>query len=424
MSLLIKNGHVISPPNDLDGNYDILIQNGIITKVAENIEAVCDEEIDAKGLYIVPGLIDMHVAIREPGYEYKETSKSATMAAACGGYTTVCALPDTLPVIDSEDMLDTIYARLSKNTVVNVLPISAITMGLGGEYIVNFNAMTEHGAISFCEGEKTVMNTSLFRKAMILASQCNTLIMDLCDDVGISRHGIINDGSKSKELNVVGIPNSAENVIVARDILLARETNARLHLMNISTAEAVEMVRIAKASGINVTCDVSVNNLLLTEDDIKGDDARFKFMPPLRKAEDVKALIDGVLDGTVDAIVSDHKPHHSSEKTSSMKIAPFGCAGLETAFSLLYTNLCEKGKLKTSDLIEKMSANPAKILEINRGRIEEKAVADFAIIDLKDSYEIRGENFYSAGKDTPYEGKTVKGRTVATFVGGTLVYHK
>lgn len=422
MSLLIKNGRVIDPACDRDGIFDVLVEEGIVKKVESNITDEADEVLDAKGCVVAPGLIDLHVHFREPGFEHKETIKTGAMAAAKGGFTTVCPMPNTIPAVDSVEMLENLYERIRKNAIVNVLPVSAITMGQGGEYLVDITGMADHGAIAISEDGKSVMNTALYKKAMIMAAKAGIPVMAHCEDKNLVGKGVINEGPKSKELGVMGISNSVEDVIVARDIVLAKETGAKLHLCHCSTKDSVEMIRLAKEHGIAVTGEVCPHHFTLCDEDIKEDDSNYKMNPPLRSREDVKALKEGLKNNIMDVISTDHAPHHASEKAASVKTAPFGIVGLETSLALTITELVDKGYLTMRQLVEKMSYNPAKVIGIDRGTLEVGKVADITVFDPNASYVIDSKNFVSMGKNTPFNGKKVKGVVKYTIVSGNVVY--
>ena len=302
MKILIKNGRLIDPMEKLDGKYDVLIEDGRIAKVESHIEDEAEETIDAKGYVVCPGLIDLHTHLREPGYEHKETLKTGSYAAAKGGFTSVCAMPDTLPVIDSVEMLDNFYERIKKDAIVNIVPVSSVTMGQTGEYLVDIKAMAMHGAKAISEDPYTVSNTSLLRKAMKTAADNDIPIMVHCEDTNIAGRGVINDGPKSRELGVMGISNAAEDVIVARDIILAKDTGVKLHICDCSTSGTAKMIKIAKENDIKVTAEVCPHHFCLTDEDIAGDDSNFKINPPLRSKADVKALCEALKDGTIDVI--------------------------------------------------------------------------------------------------------------------------
>ncbi len=422
MKLLIKNGMLIDPANGIEGRYDVLVEDGIVTKVSEYISEEADELIDAEGKYVAPGFIDLHVHLREPGYEHKETIKTGALAAAHGGYTTICAMPNTMPAMDNVELYKGIVKKCEEEAVVNVLPISAITMNQGGEYLVNIPELAQAGVIGFSEDGKSVMNTALYKKAMKQVAKEDGLIMAHCEDKNLVGYGVINEGPKSEELGLIGISNSVEDIITARDIILATETGCRLHLCHVSTAMSVKYIALAKHDGVKVTAEVCPHHFTLTDMDIPGDDANYKMNPPLRSKNDVKTLKAALKKGIIDVIATDHAPHHSSEKTQSFKSAPFGIVGSETALALSYTELVKGKVLTLSQLVEKMSTNPAKIIGIDKGNLAVGKVADIVVFDINEQYEINSDTFKSMGKNTPFNGRKVYGKVLYTIVNGKVVY--
>ncbi|MBR6698039.1 MAG: dihydroorotase [Lachnospiraceae bacterium] len=422
MKLLIKNGMLIDPANGIEGRYDVLVEDGIVTKVSEYISEEADELIDAEGKYVAPGFIDLHVHLREPGYEHKETIKTGALAAAHGGYTTICAMPNTMPAMDNVELYKGIVKKCEEEAVVNVLPISAITMNQGGEYLVNIPELAQAGVIGFSEDGKSVMNTALYKKAMKQVAKEDGLIMAHCEDKNLVGYGVINEGPKSEELGLIGISNSVEDIITVRDIILATETGCRLHLCHVSTAMSVKYIALAKHDGVKVTAEVCPHHFTLTDMDIPGDDANYKMNPPLRSKNDVKTLKAALKKGIIDVIATDHAPHHSSEKTQSFKSAPFGIVGSETALALSYTELVKGKVLTLSQLVEKMSTNPAKIIGIDKGNLAVGKVADIVVFDINEQYEINSDTFKSMGKNTPFNGRKVYGKVLYTIVNGKVVY--
>jgi len=422
MKLLIKNGMLIDPANGIEGRYDVLVEDGIVTKVSEYISEEADELIDAEGKYVAPGFIDLHVHLREPGYEHKETIKTGALAAAHGGYTTICAMPNTMPAMDNVELYKGIVKKCEEEAVVNVLPISAITMNQGGEYLVNIPELAQAGVIGFSEDGKSVMNTALYKKAMKQVAKEDGLIMAHCEDKNLVGYGVINEGPKSEELGLIGISNSVEDIITARDIILATETGCRLHLCHVSTAMSVKYIALAKHDGVKVTAEVCPHHFTLTDMDIPGDDANYKMNPPLRSKNDVKTLKAALKKGIIDVIATDHAPHHSSEKAQSFKSAPFGIVGSETALALSYTELVKGKVLTLSQLVEKMSTNPAKIIGIDKGNLAVGKVADIVVFDINEQYEINSDTFKSMGKNTPFNGRKVYGKVLYTIVNGKVVY--
>lgn len=425
MKLLIKNGHVVNPENDLNAVQDVLIENDRIIKVADSVRDDADTVLDAKGMYVMPGFIDLHVHLRDPGLTYKETLETGGMAAARGGVTTICAMPNTRPVTDTSQMIEELHERAAHESPVHVIQLGAITKGQLGEELADIRGMAEAGCHAISEDGKSVMNASLYRKAMKIAKEEGISIFAHCEDITMVEGGVMNADAKAKELGLPGITNSVEDVIVARDILLAKETGVRLHLCHCSTQDSVEMIRLAKAEGLLVTGEVCPHHFTLCTDDIREDDGNYKMNPPLRAREDVEALKRGLADGTMDVIATDHAPHSAEEKNRSMAKAAFGIVGLETSAALTYTELVEPGILTVMQMAEKMSYNPAKILGLNdKGSVSEGKIADLVIFDPEKEYRIDVEKFASKGKNTPFNGYPVKGEVACTIVDGKIVYQR
>ena len=420
---LIKNGHLIDPANGIDGKMDILIQGRTVCKVAENISEKdsSTEVIDASGKVIMPGFIDLHVHLREPGFEYKETVLTGAKTAARGGVTTICPMPNTKPVIDTPVMVKDLLER-AKDAPVHILPIGAITLGQEGVDIADIEGMKEAGAVAISEDGKSVMDSWIFRQALHEAARAGMPVFSHCEDTGLVDGGVMNYGAKSEELGLPGIINAAEDVIVARDILMAKEAGCRLHLCHCSTADSVLLVEMAKKQGLPVTAEACPHHFTMSDDEITEDDGRFKMNPPLRSRADVEALKNGLKDGIMDVISTDHAPHGAEEKAQSMLKAPFGIVGLETSFALGYTVLVKGGYLTLPELVRKMSVNPAKVIGIDKGNLAEGKLADLVIADLDTEYEIDSSKFESKGKNTPFNGMKVYGRVEKTFVDGEVVY--
>lgn len=420
---LIKNGHLIDPANGIDGSMDILIDGRIVCEVAENISKNDSSivVIDASGKYIMPGFVDLHVHLREPGFEYKETIMTGAAAAAKGGVTTICPMPNTNPVIDSPAMVMDLCER-AKDAPVNVLPVGAITYGQDGVDITDIAGMKEAGAVAVSEDGKSVMNAWLFRQALHEAAEAGMPVFSHCEDASLLDGGVMNYGAKSEELGLPGIINAVEDVIVARDILLAKEAGCRLHLCHCSTADSVRLAEMAKKQGLPVTAEVCPHHFTMSDDEITEDDGRFKMNPPLRSRADVDALKKGLAEGIMDVISTDHAPHGAEEKAQTMLKAPFGIVGLETSFALGYTVLVRGGYLTLSQLASKMSVNPANVIGIDRGNLAPGKTADLVIADINTEYEIDSSTFVSKGRNTPFNGMKVYGRIEKTFTGGELVY--
>lgn len=422
MKILIKNGRVLDPANNRDGKYDILVENDLISKVADCIDEEADRVIDAGNCYVMPGLIDLHVHLREPGFEHKETIRTGCMAAAKGGFTTICPMPNTKPCVDNLDTLNYVMDKAKDVSKVNVLPIAAITAGQNGEFLTDIEGLKDAGAIAISEDGKSVMNARVYRQAMRLAAQVGIPVFAHCEDKNLVARGVINAGAKARELGVYGIMNAVEDTIVARDIVLAKNTGAQLHLCHCSTEDSVKMVEEAKKAGLPVTAEVCPHHFTLTEDDIPGDDANYKMNPPLRTARDVEALKLGLKNNIMDVISTDHAPHHESEKAKSITEAPFGITGLETSVCLTITELVRKNYLTPMQMAEKMSYNPAKIIGIDRGTLSEGAIADITVIDPEEEWVIDSSYFVSMGKNTPFNGRKVYGKVQYTIAAGEIIY--
>lgn len=424
MKLLIKNGRVIDPGCKQDEILDLLIEDGrIIQKAAQIQENIAEAEvIDALGCFVMPGFIDLHVHLREPGFEHKETIATGANAAARGGYTTICAMPNTKPVIDNASRVKFVLNKASEVAMVHVCQIGAITVGQIGDKLADIEGMAKAGAIAISEDGKSVMNVKLYEEAMKLAQRHNIPVFAHCEDKNLVGAGVINKGAKSEELQVEGISNLVEDIIVARDIMLAKETGAKLHLCHCSTKDSVTLVEEAKQKCIDVTAEVCPHHFALTEDDIVAGDTNYKMNPPLRTKEDVEALKLGLKNDIMDVIATDHAPHHFNEKSTSLKEAPFGIVGLETAASLTITELVDKGYLTPMQMAEKMSYNPAKVIGIDKGTLEVGKTADIVIVNPEKEYVVDVTKFASMGKNTPFAGKKLKGQVIATIVNGKVVY--
>lgn len=424
MRVLIKNGHVLDPATGVDGICDVLTEDQRIIGVKEHIEEQADRVIDAKGCYVMPGFIDLHVHLRDPGLEYKETLETGGKAAAHGGVTTVCAMPNTKPVIDTKERVEDVHTRAKEDSPVHVIQLGAVTVGQAGEELADIEGMAEAGCHAISEDGKSVMNASLYREGMRRAAASGIAVFAHCEDIHMVEGGVMNADQKAETLGLKGITNAVEDVIVARDILLAKETGVQLHLCHCSTADSVRMVAEAKKDGLPVTAEVCPHHFIMTTDDITEDDGNFKMNPPLRSKADVEALREGLKNDIMDVIATDHAPHAEQEKDKSMKDAAFGIVGLETSAALTYTELVETGVLTPMQMAEKMSYNPAKILGLSeeKGSISEGKIADIVIFDPSKEYEIDKHTFFSKGKNTPFHGRKVKGEVRCTIVDGVPVY--
>ena len=423
--LLVKDGFLVDPVSGRNGVFDILIEDGHVAEVDTCIEVKDSYEvIDAKGKYIMPGFVDLHEHFREPGYTYKETVKTGSMAAARGGFTSVFCMPNTKPVIDSKDSYDALVDIIKNDACINVFSVGAITKGQTGKELSEIEKMAESGMKAVSEDGKSVMNSLLCRKGMKLAKALNIPVFAHCEDIDLVCGGVMNEGKRSKELGLKGITNAVEDIIAARDIFLAKETGVRLHLCHVSTRDSVKMIKLAKEDGVNVTGEVCPHHFTLCDEDIPSDDSNYKMNPPLRSRADMEALIEGIRTGIIDVISTDHAPHSAEEKSGSMNGSPFGIVGSETAFALSYTELVEKGHITLSELVKCMSANPSRIAGIDRGSLNVGMAADFVIADIYTWYEIDPDKFLSKGRNTPFAGRKVKGRIEKTFVNGCKVYEE
>lgn len=422
MTILIKNGRLINPSENLDKVMDIFVEDGIIKEKAESIEKQADTVIDAAGCYVMPGLIDLHVHFRDPGLTYKEDIETGSKAAAKGGFTTVCCMPNTKPVVDNVETVKYIIEKGEKTGLTNVLPVGAVTKNMAGIEITDVEELKKAGICAISEDGKSVMNSGVYRKAMKNAAKANVPVLAHCEDINLVEGGVINLGDKSSELGVKGISNAVEDVIAMRDIMLAKETGATLHLCHCSTKDSVEMVKRAKEEGIKVTAEVCPHHFSMCSDDITSNDGNFKMNPPLRAREDMEALIKGLQDDIMDVISTDHAPHSAEEKAKDLEHAPFGIVGLETSVALTVTNLVKKGYLTPMQMATKMSYNPAKVLGIPKGTLDEGKIADITIIDPDKEYTIDANTFESKGKNTPFDGYKVSGEVEYTILNGKVVY--
>lgn len=419
--ILLKNGRQINESNELVA-VDLLVKDGIIIEMSECIENTEAQVYDLAGKLVSPGLIDVHVHLREPGYERKETIETGTKAAARGGYTTIAAMANTIPVPDSMESVTYIEGLLQQSAQVRVFPYAAITLGERGQEIVDVEALSETSILGFSDDGRGIQEAGVMYQAMQRAKAVNKPIVAHCEDDSLLFGGYLHDGEYAKANGHRGILSVSESAQIARDIMLAQATGVHYHICHISTKESVELVRFAKAQGINVTAEVSPHHLILCDTDIVNDDPNFKMNPPLRADADRIACVQGLLDGTIDVIATDHAPHHEDEKAWGIETAPFGIVGLETAFPLMYTTFVKTGKMTLKQLIDCMSTKPATIFNLPYGKLEVGAVADITIIDLDKEMEIDSTQFLSKGKNTPFNGYRVAGWPVMTLVDGKVVY--
>ncbi len=430
--ILIKNGHIIDPSQDIDVVGDILIENGKIIelRVKSSESGVKDNSklktqnsklkiIDATGLSVLPGLVDMHVHLREPGFDYKETIKTGTMAAVKGGITSVCCMPNTNPVNDNETVTEFILRKTYAEGACYVYPVGAITKGQKGEELAEMGMMKDAGCVAFSDDGRPVMSSLIMRRALEYSKAFNVPVISHCEDMNLSEGGVVNEGRLSAQMGLKGIPSASEDVMVARDIILAEMTGGRLHIAHVSTEGSVRLIRQAKERGVNVTAETCPHYFTITEDSVKGYNTNAKVNPPLRTQKDVEAIIKGLKDGTIDAIATDHAPHHRDEKLQEFDKAPSGISGFETALSLSL-RLVYEGILTMSQLVEKMALVPSRILGIDAGTLKVGFDADIAIVDMNKEFKVESEKFLSKGKNTPFEGWTLKGMPVITICKGKV----
>lgn len=422
MKILIKNGTVINPKTDFEQKADVLIEDGMIASIEDHIEENDANVIDATGSIITPGLVDIHVHFRDPGFTEKETVATGIKAAAAGGFTSVVCMPNTKPTIDSPEILDYIEAASKKEGTVHVYSSASITKGLKGEEMTNLDELAQSGAVTFTDDGKTVMNPKIVYDAFQKAKQLGVPISSHCEDHHFITKGSINKGKTSQVLNDPGISRLGEELIVARDILMAEETGAHVHIQHVTTQRVVQLVREAKSRGVNVTCEAAPHHFSLTDESIIQKGALGKVNPPLRTQEDVEALIQGLEDGTIDAIATDHAPHTTEEKNKGLSEAPFGLVGLETSVGLTFTKLYHTGKLTLKEIINKMSVAPASIMNMRHGNLSVGERADVTIIDPHYEWVVDPKQFYSKSTNMPFEGWKLKGKVMTTIADGREIF--
>ena len=418
--LLIKGGTAVFA--DKCEVCDILVDGKKIVKIAKNVEEKGAKVIDAKGLHVFPGLIDLHVHLREPGFEYKEDIASGSAAAVRGGFSQVCCMPNTDPVCDNAAVVGYIVARGREVNLCKVRPIGAITKGEKGEQLAEIGKMKEAGAIAISDDGRPVANARIMRLAMEYASDFGLICLSHCEDKDLVDGGVVNEGYNSTLAGLKGIPRAAEEIMLAREIILAETLGKRAHICHVSTKGGVQLLREAKKRGVAITAETCPHYFTLTDDVIMSFDANTKVNPPIREAEDVEAIKEGLKDGTLDCIVTDHAPHHKDEKNVEYNLAAFGISGIETSFSLSYTYLVKAGVLTLEQLADRMSTAPARILGLEGGALAEGAVADIMLADLNAKYVIDSKDFVSKGKNTPFNGTEVYGKVCCTIVDGDVKY--
>lgn len=438
MTVLIKGGRVINPSTEMDEIADILIENEKVVKIEKEIQKDADKVMDAAGKYVMPGFIDLHVHFRDPGLTHKEDIYTGMASAAHGGFTTVLCMPNTKPVADNPDVINYVHQKSQTKNRINVLQVGAITKGQAGVELADIEGMVKAGSPAISEDGKSVMNAQLYLEAMKIAAKLNIPVLAHCEDINMVNGGCMNKDSQSEKLGMPGIINAVEDIIVARDIMLARESGARLHLCHCSTKDSVLMVKHAKEEGILVTAEVCPHHFTLTSEDIPAiepgvkdgikipdetdADTNYKMNPPLRTKKDVEALKEGLRDGIMEVISTDHAPHSFDEKNTSMKKAPFGIVGLETAACLTYSEMVLGGYFTPMQMAKAMSYNPAKVIGLDKGDIQPGKAADIVIFDPNAVYKIDKNAFASKGHNTPFHGREVTGKVMCTICGGRIVY--
>ena len=419
MNILIKNGTLAN-----DNQTDLYIENGIIVKMGQNLDFTCDVLIDAKNKLVAPGLVDMHCHLRDPGQEYKEDIVTGTKSAVMGGFTSVACMPNTTPVADDKIVISYIVNKAKEKAYANVYPIGAISKGLCGQQLAEMGDMKEAGAVAVSDDGKPVENANFMKNALLYANGFGLPVISHCEDMSLKNDGSMNEGYTSTYMGLRGISRASEEVMVSRECILAETYNVPVHIAHVSTKGSVEIVRQAKKRGVKVTCETCPHYFTLTEEMVEGFNTNAKMNPPLRTKEDVEAIVEGLKDGTIDAIATDHAPHAIDEKNCEFDMALNGIVGLETAFGLSYTYLVKTGILSTAELIEKLSTNPSRILKINKGELKEGAVADISVFDLDNQYTVKTEEFMSKSKNSPYDGFELYGKADTVIVKGKIVVEK
>jgi len=418
--ILIKNGRVIDPASNLDGVRDVLIENGKIVKISSRIKSKSSKVIDAKGMLVMPGLVDLHTHLRDPGRPDKETIASGTRAAALGGFTTVCCMANTEPVVDNPAVVKYVLNKAEIEGAVNVLPIAAVSKGLKGETLAEMGLMLEEGAVAFSDDGHSLMNADVFRRALEYASQFNVPVVSHCEDMNLVHDGSMNEGALSTAIGLPGIPALSEEIMVARDVMMAQRFG-RVHIAHVSSAKSVDLIRQAKKKGTPVSCETCPHYFSLTEAVVRNYDTNAKVNPPLKTKQDVRAILKGLKDGTIDCIATDHAPHNIEEKNIEFNQAAFGLVGLETALGLAMRELVAQKILTLKELVRKMALNPARLFNLDKGTLKVGANADVIIVDPKAEWIVDANNFASKSRNTPFNGWKLKGKVLYTLVKGKVV---
>ena len=423
MKLLIQNGRVVDPVNGTVSILDLYVENGKVLQLEKDIQTEADRVIDATGLVVCPGLVDLHVHLRDPGLTYKEDIFTGTAAAARGGVTAMACMANTDPVVDSPEQIQYIREKAGQANGVHVYPVGAVSRGLRGEELTDADALKKAGAAALSDDGCNVDNANLMRDALIHAKRVELPILCHCEDTSMVEGRAVNEGSVSRQLWLEGRPAIAEEIVVMRDAMLAEETGAHVHICHVSTAKSVDIIRRMKKRGVALTCETCPQYFTLTEDEILTRGALARVNPPLRTAKDIKGIIAGLKDGTIDAIATDHAPHSAEEKARPLAKAPSGMIGLETSLAIALTELYHTGRMKLPDLIRRMTYNPAAILRLGtKGRLSLGSDADIAIFDPEEEWTIDPERFASKARNTPFAGRKVKGRVKYTIVAGNIIY--
>jgi dihydroorotase len=420
--LVIKNGRVVDPSQDVDTICDVAIEDGIIREIARGIDSTGSEIIDASGLIVAPGFIDMHVHLREPGFEHSETIETGSRTAAAGGFTSICCMPNTQPVNDSPTVTHYILERARQKAPVNVYPIGAITKNSAGEQLASIASMKKAGIVAISDDGRPVMNARVTRRAMELARSLNLPLIQHCEDLHLSAGGDMHEGVTSTRLGLRGIPRASEDVMVARDILLAELTGARYHVAHISSKNAAQMVAYAKSKGLPVTAEATPHHFALADSDMPPYNSNYKMKPPLRDRCDVRAVTEGLVNGTIDAIATDHAPHPGDEKMQEFERCPFGILGLETAIGLSLQHLYHSGKITLPRFVSLFTMNPANILSLDRGTMRPGSIADITILGLDHEWIYDVNRSPSKSRNSPFDGHRFRGGPIATIVGGQVVW--
>lgn len=421
MTILLKNGKLIDYKTQTDDYFDIFIENGIIKEISKGIDKIADSVIDCTNLFIIPGMIDIHCHLREPGFEYKETIETGMKSAVKGGFTSICPMPNTKPACDSTFILQKIQDEAKRVGVCNVFPYASVTVGEKGEELTDFETLKNAGAIAFSDDGMPVVRAKIMRDALIKANELGTFVASHCEEKELGK-GAINAGEVAKKLNVEGVLPEAETLMAAREVELAEINNIHSHVCHISAKETVRLIRDAKKRGVNVTCETCPHYYSFTEEEVLETGTNAKMNPPLRKEDDLQEIIKGLQDGTIDTIITDHAPHAKEEKDVELSKAPNGIIGFETALAATVTNLVDKGYISYLDMVKLTSYNAAKILGIDRGVIEEGKIADITVFDPNKEYIYTKESIVSKSKNTPFIGKKLKGEVRYTIVDGNVVY--